>query len=91
MKRSQLTSSRISTEASRLWPDPIAGDTTERLIAILDTWDGDADRELNADAEPSLTAPKNHHASQIVCMRESEARAPETVLPEVIRSPVPRV
>ena len=70
-------------------------DATDHIIAILDAWDGDADLEPDADAEPSLGAPENHHGSQVVWMRggdtDGEAEAPETVLPEVIRSPVPRV
>ncbi|MDP4026847.1 hypothetical protein Q8W71_30065 [Methylobacterium sp. NEAU 140] len=73
----------------------IAVDTAERLIAILDAWDGDADLEPDADAEPSLAAPENAHGSQVVWMRggdgDREAQAPETVLPEVSRSPTPRV
>ncbi|MDP4026682.1 hypothetical protein Q8W71_29170 [Methylobacterium sp. NEAU 140] len=72
-----------------------SGDTAERLIAILDTWDGDADLEPDADAEPSLAAPENAHGSQVAWMRggdeDREAEAPETVLPEVSRSPAPRV
>ena len=73
----------------------IAVDTAERLIAILDHWDGDADLEPDTDAEPSLGAPENHHGSQVVWMRggdtDGEVKAPEAVLPEVIRNPVPRV
>lgn len=43
-------------------------DTADRLIALLDLIEGDADREDGADAEPSLGAPENH-ASQIVWLR----------------------
>ena len=44
-------------------------DTADRLIAILDRLDGDADREDGVDAEPSLGAPENHHASQVIWLR----------------------
>lgn len=47
-------------------------DTADRLIALLDRLDGDADQENGADAEPSLGAPENHHASQIVWLRGSD-------------------
>jgi len=43
-------------------------DTADRLIALLDRLDGDADREDGSDAEPSLGAPEGH-ASQIVWLR----------------------
>ena len=73
----------------------VAVDTAERLIAILDTWDGDADLEPDVDAEPSLAAPENAHGSQVAWMRggdeDREAEVPEIVLPEVVRSPAPRV
>ena len=68
----------------------------ERVIALLDTWDGDADLEPDADAEPSLAAPENHHGTQVGWCRgndgDREAEAPELVLPEVaIVSPVPKL
>ena len=46
-------------------------DTADRLIALLDTMEGNADDEDGGDAEPSLGAPENHHASQIVWLRGS--------------------
>lgn len=48
-------------------------DTAERLIALLDQIEGDTDQEDGADAEPSLGAPENHHASQIVWLRGSSS------------------
>ena len=56
-------------------------DTADRLIALLDHLDGDEDREDGADAEPSLGAPENHHASQIVWLRGSSTDC-EQALPE---------
>lgn len=47
-------------------------DTADRLIALLDQIEGDTDREDGADAEPSLGAPENHHASQVVWLRGSD-------------------
>lgn len=47
-------------------------DVADRLIALLDRLDGDADREDGADPEPFLGAPENHHASQIVWRRGSD-------------------
>ncbi|MBY0362330.1 MAG: hypothetical protein K2X45_10520 [Phreatobacter sp.] len=47
-------------------------DTADRLIALLDRIEGDADREDDGDAEPSLGAPENH-ASQIVWLRGSSS------------------
>jgi hypothetical protein len=47
-------------------------DTADRLIALLDRLEGDADQEDGADAEPSLGAPENHHAPQIVWLRGSD-------------------
>ncbi|MDP4027218.1 hypothetical protein Q8W71_32100 [Methylobacterium sp. NEAU 140] len=62
---------------------------------MLDHWDGDPDLKPDADAEPSLAAPESHHGSQVALMRggdeDREAEAPEAALPEVIRSPAPRV
>lgn len=47
-------------------------DAVEWLLAILDALEGDPDLEDGADAEPSLAAPENHHASQIGWMRGSD-------------------
>ncbi|WCS28886.1 hypothetical protein LOK46_32360 (plasmid) [Methylobacterium sp. NMS14P] len=62
-------------------------DAADRIIAVLDRMDGDADDEAGADAEPSLAAPENHDGSKVVYMRggdqDREAEAPEVTLPEV--------
>lgn len=62
-------------------------DAADRIIAVLDRMDGDADHEDGADAEPSLAAPENTAGSQVVYMRgndqDREAEAPEITLPEV--------
>jgi hypothetical protein len=62
-------------------------DAADRIIAVLDRLDGDADHEEGADAEPSLAAPENHEGSQVVFMRggdhDREDEASETALPEV--------
>ncbi|WP_264051695.1 hypothetical protein [Methylobacterium flocculans] len=50
-------------------------DAADRLIALLDQIEGDTDREDGADAEPSLGAPENHHASQVVWLRGSSSDA----------------
>jgi hypothetical protein len=57
-------------------------DAADRIIAMLDRMDGDADHEDGGDAEPSLAAPENATGSQVVYMR-GEEEGPETVLPEV--------
>ena len=61
-------------------------DAADRIIAVLDRMDGDADDEDGADAEPSLAAPENTVGSQVVYMRgndqDREEEVPETVLPE---------
>jgi hypothetical protein len=44
-------------------------DTADRLIALLDRLNGNG--EDRADAEPSLGALENHHASQVVWLRGS--------------------
>ncbi len=44
-------------------------DAADRIIAVLDRMDGDADHEDGGDAEPSLAAPENHEGSQVVYMR----------------------
>lgn len=49
-----------------------ARDTVDRLIALLDGMEENADDE----AEPSLGAPENHHALQIVWLRGSSAVLP---------------
>jgi hypothetical protein len=46
-------------------------DTADRLIALLDQIEGDTDWEDGGDAEPSLGAPENHHASQVAWLRGS--------------------
>ena len=43
-------------------------DTADRLLAILDRMDGDADREDSGDAEPDLGAPEGH-VSQVAWLR----------------------
>ncbi|MCJ2074775.1 hypothetical protein MKK68_03795 [Methylobacterium sp. E-016] len=43
-------------------------DTADRLLAILDCLDGDADRENGGDAEPDLGAPEGH-VSQVAWLR----------------------
>ena len=50
-------------------------DTADRLIALLDQIEGDTDQEDGGDTEPSLGAPENHHASQIVWLRGSSSDA----------------
>lgn len=47
----------------------LALDIVDRIVALLDVEDGDPDREDSGDAEPSLGAPENHHASQVVWLR----------------------
>lgn len=75
---------RASLEAAA----QVALDAADRIIAVLDGMDGDADLEGDGDAEPSLAAPENHTSSQVVWMRGSdqdrEAETLETVLPEVV-------
>ena len=68
-------------------------DVADRLIALLDRIDGDADREDGGDAEPSLAAPENHHGAQVTWLRgndaDRESEAAETALPEVAIEPLP--
>ena len=68
-------------------------DAADRIIAVLDSLDGDADLEDGGDAEPSLAAPENATGSQVVYMRGSdrdgEAEAAEIVLAEVAAEPEP--
>ncbi|MEE7451555.1 hypothetical protein MRF4_29380 [Methylobacterium radiotolerans] len=63
-------------------------DAADRIIAVLDRMDGDADHEDGADAKPSLAGHENHEGSQVVYMRGSdrdlEAETSETVPPEVV-------
>lgn len=67
-------------------------DAADRIIAVLDRLDGDADHEDSGDDEPSLAAPENPEGSQVVYMRggdqDCEAEAPETMLPEVQAEPI---
>ncbi len=61
-------------------------DAADRIIAVLDRMDGEADDEDGADDEPSLAAPENTAGSQVTWLRgndqDREVEAPETVLPE---------
>ncbi|MCJ2089596.1 hypothetical protein MKK88_26930 [Methylobacterium sp. E-005] len=65
----------------------VALDAADRIIAVLDSMDGDADHEDGGDAEPSLAAPENATGSQVTWLRgndqDREAEAPETALPAV--------
>ncbi|MGU3407905.1 hypothetical protein [Methylobacterium brachiatum] len=65
----------------------VALDAADRIIAVLDRMDGDADHEDGGDDEPSLAAPENHTGSQVVWMRggdqDREAEAPGAMLLEV--------
>uniref|UniRef100_UPI00226B9F86 hypothetical protein n=1 Tax=Methylobacterium sp. GC_Met_2 TaxID=2937376 RepID=UPI00226B9F86 len=67
-------------------------DAADRIIAVLDRMDGDADHEAGGDDEPSLAAPENATGSQVVYMRggdrDGEADERETVLPEIAAIPV---
>lgn len=38
----------------------LALDIVDRIVALLDTEDGDPDREDGGDSEPSLGAPEGH-------------------------------
>ncbi|KQU30277.1 hypothetical protein ASG63_17400 [Methylobacterium sp. Leaf94] len=46
----------------------LALDVVDKIVAILDAADGDADFEFGGDAEPSLGAPEGHE-SQVVWLR----------------------
>ncbi|TXN71365.1 hypothetical protein FV228_11245 [Methylobacterium sp. WL18] len=46
----------------------LALDIVERIVALLDAEDGDADVEDGGDAEPTLGAPEEH-GNQIVWLR----------------------
>ena len=60
----------------------------DRIIAVLDRMDGDADHEDGGDAEPLLAAPENATGSQVVYMRggdqDREADVSEAVLPKLM-------
>ena len=47
----------------------LALDAVDHLVAALDEMEEDPDLEDGGDAEPSLGAPENHHASQVVWLR----------------------
>ena len=68
-------------------------DAADRIIAVLDRMDGDADLEDGGDAEPSLAAPENTTGSQVTWLRgndqDREAEAPEILLPVVLVEPQP--
>ena len=68
-------------------------DAADRIIAVLDRMDGDADHEDGGDPEPSLAAAENHTGSQVTWLRggdqDREAEAPEDVLSEVSIDPQP--
>jgi hypothetical protein len=68
----RLQASTIPREEFQRLAD-LALDVVDRIVAILDAADGDADFEQGADAEPSLGAPENHHTSQIVWLRGSSS------------------
>ena len=61
----------------------VALDAADRIIAVLDRMDGDADLEDGGDAEPSLAAPENTAGSQVVYMRGNDQDREEEML-EVI-------
>lgn len=71
----------------------IALDGVDRIIAVLDRMDGDADHEDGADVEPSLAALENAPGSQVTWLRgndqDREAEVPEIVLPEVATETLP--
>ncbi|MCJ2082683.1 hypothetical protein [Methylobacterium sp. J-090] len=46
----------------------LALDVVDRIVALLDATDGDADLEPDADGEPSLGAPEEHD-SQVTWLR----------------------
>ncbi|MCJ2132165.1 hypothetical protein [Methylobacterium sp. E-045] len=59
---------RAEIEAAAL----AAMDAADRLIAILDGMDGDENLEDGGDAEPSLGAPEQHDACQVVWLRSTD-------------------
>ena len=50
----------------------LALDIVDRIVSILDSEDGDADREDGGDSEPSLGSPENHPGSQVVWFRGTD-------------------
>jgi hypothetical protein len=60
-------------------------DAADRMIAVLDRMDGDADHEDGGDAEPSLASPENATGSQIVWMRSGDQDC-EADTPEIMSS-----
>lgn len=56
-------------------------DQADRLIALLDSLDGNTDDEDGADAEPSLGAPEGH-SSQIVWLRGGDRDLEAVTTPE---------
>ncbi|MCJ2063062.1 hypothetical protein MKK63_10110 [Methylobacterium sp. J-088] len=71
----------------------IALDAADRIIAVLDRMDGDADHEDGADDEPSLAAPENVTGSQVTWLRgndqDGETEAPEIAIPDTAIEPPP--
>ncbi|MCJ2072450.1 hypothetical protein MKK75_27280, partial [Methylobacterium sp. J-030] len=74
--------------AAPILPEPLAGaalrasleeaaqtalDAADRIIAVLDRMDGDADLEDGADDEPFLAAPANATGSQMTWLRGDDA------------------
>ncbi|MCJ2016879.1 hypothetical protein MKK84_05460 [Methylobacterium sp. E-065] len=66
-------------------------DAADRIIAVLDRMDGDADHEDGGDAEPSLAAPENTAGSQVTWLRgndqDREIDAPEQEMPDAATIP----
>lgn len=56
-------------------------DQADRLIALLDSLDGNSDDEDSGDAEPSLGAPEGHD-SQVVWLRGGDRDLEALNLPE---------
>ncbi|MCJ2102243.1 hypothetical protein MKK82_25865, partial [Methylobacterium sp. E-046] len=51
----------------------IAVDAADRIIAVLDSLDGDANDQGCGDADPSLAAPENVAGSQVVYICGTDA------------------
>ncbi|WP_342111765.1 hypothetical protein [Methylobacterium sp. SI9] len=49
----------------------LALDIVDRIVAILDSEDGDPDREDDGNSEPSLGAPEGHD-SQVIWLRGND-------------------
>ena len=67
-------------------------DAADRIIAVLDRMDGDADLEDGGDASRRWRLPRTHrHPGRLHARsdQDREAEAPETVLPEVAAEPLP--